>query len=565
MEDATLPEENRTFRVMALHALAYCERLFYLEEVEEIRVADAAVFAGRTLHEELDEPGEIVELTLESATLGVRGRLDAVRRRDGTLFPVEHKRGRARRDAQKKPCAWDSDRVQAAAYAMLLEEHAGVPVPEARIRYHKDSATVRLPITEVERAEVRRHVDRARELCASPERPPVTKNERLCVRCSLAPVCLPEEARFAEATVESTAEEPTRAGKTDAPPVVRLYPPDTEARSLHVVTQGARVGRSADMLLVSETAGDDSKIGVREVSDVVVHGYAQVSTQALRFCADNEIPVHYVTVTGSYIGTFSGPTGGVQRRIRQFRGLCDDALALGLARRLVMAKIEMQLRHILRASRKADALRERVTSNLTTMRLALRGCARAKDRDEMMGQEGLAARAYFAALAEMVVPEAGDAMRPAGRTRRPPLDRFNALLSFGYSLLFRDVQSAVLRVGLEPSFGVLHQPRSSAYPLVLDLAELFRVPVVDLAVLGAVNRRTFDPALDFAISGRQVWLSESGRRKAIDVYERRKHEEYRHDLLGFSLSYARMMELEARLLEKEWSGEPGLFATFRIR
>ena len=70
---------------------------------------------------------------------------------------------------------------------------------------------------------------------------------------------------------------------------------------------------------------------------------------------------------------------------------------------------------------------------------------------------------------------------------------------------------------------------------------------------------------DFAGTGRQVWLSESGRRKAIEVYERRKHEEYRHDLLGFSLSYARMMELEARLLEKEWSGEPGLFATFRIR
>jgi CRISPR-associated protein Cas1 len=95
--------------------------------------------------------------------------------------------------------------------------------------------------------------------------------------------------------------------------------------------------------------------------------------------------------------------------------------------------------------------------------------------------------------------------------------------------------------------------------------ELFRVPVVDLAVVAAVNRRTFDADADFAVTGSQVWMSDGGRKKLIEVYERRKHEEYRHPALGFSLSYARMMELEARLLEKEWSGEPGLFARFRLR
>ena len=92
-----LTDNTPTLRVMALHALAYCPRLFYLEEVEEIRVADEAVFAGRTLHAELDEPGDVVELTLESSALGIRGRLDAFRRRSGEVFPVEHKRGRARR------------------------------------------------------------------------------------------------------------------------------------------------------------------------------------------------------------------------------------------------------------------------------------------------------------------------------------------------------------------------------------------------------------------------------------------------------------------------------------
>ncbi|MBI4700881.1 MAG: type I-MYXAN CRISPR-associated endonuclease Cas1 [Deltaproteobacteria bacterium] len=537
------PPEPPTLRVMALHALAYCERLFYLEEVEEIRVADAAVF---------------VDLTVESAILGLRGRFDAVRRRDGGLYPVEHKKGRSRKGDDGAPAPWDSDRLQAAAYALLLEEHAGRPIAEARIRYHKDNVTVRLPITEAERRDVAAAVARARALAVSPDRPPVPSDERRCVRCSLAPVCLPEETRLARAIEDHAPEQQT-------PTPVRLYPPDTERRSLHVVTQGARVGRSGEAFSVAERGEKAVTVGAREVSDIVLHGFAQISTQALRLCAGEEIPVHWVTTSGAHIGAFGGHSGGVQRRIRQYRGLCDDALALRLARRLVLAKLGAQLRYVLRATRKADALRAQMSESIATLRTSLRGAARAPSRDSLRGHEGTGSRAYFAALAGLVVPEAGDAMRPQGRTRRPPEDRFNALLSFGYGLLLRDVLSAILRVGLEPAFGFMHQPRSAASPLALDLMELFRVPVVDLAVLGAVNRRAFDPAADFAVAGKQIWLSDQGRPKMIEAYERRKHEEYRHDAVGYSLSYARMMELEVRLLEKEWSGEPGLFARLRLR
>lgn len=120
-EDSTEP----LIRVMALHALAYCERLFYLEEVEEIRIADPAVYAGRRLHEELaaSDEGDSVSLTLESGTLGLKGKVDCLRRRDGQLIPDEHKRGRARR-GDEKPEPWPSDRIQVCAYTLLLEEHA---------------------------------------------------------------------------------------------------------------------------------------------------------------------------------------------------------------------------------------------------------------------------------------------------------------------------------------------------------------------------------------------------------------------------------------------------------
>jgi CRISP-associated protein Cas1 len=186
-------------RVMALHALAYCERLFYLEEVEEIRIADEAVYAGRRLHEELTtDEGELVSMVLESEVLGLRGKVDCLRRRDGRLIPYEHKRGHAAKGAAG-PEAWPSDRLQASAYALLLEEQTGSAIEEARIRYHADNVTVRVPIDTAARETVAKAMARARELRESVERPPVTQNDRLCLRCSLAPVCLPEEERLAAA------------------------------------------------------------------------------------------------------------------------------------------------------------------------------------------------------------------------------------------------------------------------------------------------------------------------------------------------------------------------------
>ncbi len=550
-------DDAPTLRVMALHALQYCERLFYLEEVEEIRVADAAVWAGRRLHRELAAGEYLVELVMESEALGIRGKIDALRRRDGSLHVVEHKRGRARTGEGGEAQAWDSDRVQSVAYAMLLAEHLGKPVEEARVRYHASGVTVRIAVGDEQRREVLAVIERARALRGATERPPVTDDERRCPSCSLAPVCLPEESRFGR-KVEDGA-------PTEKP--LRLFPADAERRSLHVVTQGARVGRADRRLVVKDREGGVTEMAAREVSDVVLHGMPQISTQALRLCADEGIPVHLVTMAGTLLGTFGGATTAVQRRVRQYRALAGDDGTLGfeLARRVVQGKVEMQLRHLLRASRGEAAVREGLASEVDALRASVRGVAKASARAELMGYEGHGAKAYFAGLATLVRPGAGEELVPRGRSRRPPKDRFNALLSWGYGLLYRDVVTALVRVGLEPALGVLHQPSSTALPLALDVMELFRVPMVDVPVLGAVNRRTFDAEEDFSVSGEQVWLSASGRKKMLEVYERRKHEEYRHPALGYSLSYVRMVELEARLLEKEWSGEPGLFARLRMR
>jgi CRISPR-associated protein Cas1 len=198
-----MTNSHTVLRVMSLHALAYCERLFYLEEVEEMRVADARVYAGRRLHVEIerDEEGDWHTLELESAAWGLRGKVDCLRKRDGALIPYEHKRGRSARSVEGTPQTWGSDRIQIIAYAALVAEHMGQVIPEARVRYHADNVTVRVAIDEQAFADLRAAIDRAHELQATIERPPVTTNERLCAKCSLAPVCLPEEARLADCGV----------------------------------------------------------------------------------------------------------------------------------------------------------------------------------------------------------------------------------------------------------------------------------------------------------------------------------------------------------------------------
>jgi CRISPR-associated protein Cas1 len=541
--------DHPPLRIMSLHALAYCERLFYLEEVEEIRVADHRVYAGRTLHEaEIpDDGGELVSVTLESAVWGIKGKLDYLRYRDGARVPFEHKRGRSKGDE-----AWESDRLQLTAYAVLLAEHLGQPIGEGRVRYHANHKTVRVPIDDDAVAALTHAIGRARVLASSVQRPPVSRNENLCARCSLAPVCLPEEERLA-ADAEDSA--------LPAGPLPRLFPEIDERRVLHVTDPGMRVGKHSEEIIVTPRDGEAHRVPGHDVSAIVLHGAAQISSQAIHYCLAHDIGVHWLTGGGQYAGGIQ-PPGGVQRRHRQFNGLADPALTLQLARRLARTKIENQIHFLLRGSR-ARGVREELDPAIQGMRAELRGLERDDQLDAVRGHEGMAGRHYFSALPRLIDPGQTH-MHFDGRHRRPPTDAFNAALSFGYALLYRDIMATIITVGLDPAFGILHTPRSAAYPLALDLMELFRVTLWDMPLVAAINRHQWTDE-HFTTTGKQVWLSETGRKLAIELYETRKQERWRHPVVGYSLSYQRAMELETRLLEKEWSGAPGLFARMRLR
>ncbi|MBW4653194.1 MAG: type I-MYXAN CRISPR-associated endonuclease Cas1 [Kaiparowitsia implicata GSE-PSE-MK54-09C] len=545
-------EPQETIRVNALHALNYCPRLYYLEEVEQLYTQDAAVFAGRRLHVELekDEDGDWQQFVLENDGLGLRGKVDALRTRNGQTIPYEHKRGRCYRGQDNKPQVWESDRIQVLAYALLIEVELGIVVPEGRVRYHADNVLVHVPLDELGRQDVMNCIERARTLRLSPERPPVASNERLCARCSLAPVCLPEEARLAQGTSEQA---------------VRLFPEDDERQVIHVTEAGTRIGKSGDQFKITKRDGKTVTLPSRQVSQLVVHSYAQLSTQAIYFCAEQEVGIHFISGGGRYLASLDTRQGSIQRRIKQYKALTNPEQCLQLARQLVECRGQSQRKFLMRGQRNADAYKEALEQAIDQMQKTLKSVSNAKSIPSLLGIEGNLAATYFGVLPYLISDNVALGMKFSGRNRRPPKDRFNALLSFGYAMLLKDVMNAILTVGLEPTLGFYHQPRTQAPPLALDLMEIFRVPLVDMPVMASVNRNQWDVEADFNVQRDQVWLSDEGRRKFISLYERRKEESWKHPVTQYSLTYRRLIELEVRLLEKEWMGEGGLFAQLVVR
>lgn len=426
------PEEKPLLRVMGLHSLLYCERLFYLEEVEKIALADANVYAGRTLHEEIqvdnDEIHRVETFEHTSETLQLTGKVDRLQKRNGNWIPYEHKRGKSKSEGKDKG-AWDSDIAQVTGYALLIEEQSGREITEGRIKYHRDNVLVKIKIDEERKAWARKLIANGLILMRSSERPAVAENENLCLKCSLAPICLPEENRIA---------------RDEAYDAIRLFPPVREKKSIHVSGYDANVKKKGDGLLIQKWGDASAKavIPIQEVDSLSLHGNVQISTQVISFLAYHDIPVHFFSRSGSYIAGLNHNFENTRRKIRQFQALEKSEFCLYLIRKLALAKCESQVRYILRATRGKRSAK--LEANIQRMRELIKPILPCDNVDSVRGYEGSIARIYHESMASLISDTISDAMKPDGRTKRPPKDRYNAALSFLYSLLYKMVHQAII-------------------------------------------------------------------------------------------------------------------------
>lgn len=369
-----------------------------------------------------------------------------------------------------------------------------------------------------------------------------------CPRCSLVGICLPDEINSLRA-------------RDDAGAVRQLVPARDDALPLYIQSAGARVGKRGDELTVELRDGTRERARIGDTSHVALFGNVQISTQALQELCARGIAVSYLSAGGWLYGVTRGMDHkNTELRRLQFAVAADPARCLALARRFTVVKIR-NARTLVRRNAEAAAVRA-----LDRLKELVEAAESASSLESLLSIEGTAARVYFDAFSTMLRPP-DEADRMAfdfdGRNRRPPRDPINALLSFGYAMLAKDVVVTLIAVGFDPFLGFYHQPRYGRPALALDLMEEFRPLIVDSVVLGAVNTGAIKRG-DFIARG-GVALTPAGRSACLRAYERRMDELVSHPVFGYRISYRRVLEVQVRLLARHLAGELAEYPPFVTR
>lgn len=330
--------------------------------------------------------------------------------------------------------------------------------------------------------------------------------------------------------------------------------------TIYVTSEDAWLRKDGANIVVEADGAERGRAPLHMIGGVVCFGRPGASPALMAACAEAGIALSFLTPNGKFLARVEGPrTGNVTLRRTQYRIADDPARAVPIVRGIVAAKAANQRTVIRRALRDhAAGMTEaaRVAAEQAEVRLgdAARRTLRAPDVDTLRGIEGEAAAVYFAVFDHLI--RAGDgAFAFRGRSRRPPLDRINALLSFLYAMLGHDCRSALESVGLDPQVGFLHADRPGRASLALDLMEELRPVLADRLALSLVNRRQID-AGDFTIEpGGAVSLKDDARKAVLVAWQERKRDELRHPFLGESVTLGLVAHLQALLLSRHLRGD----------
>lgn len=335
--------------------------------------------------------------------------------------------------------------------------------------------------------------------------------------------------------------------------------------TIYVTSEDAWLKKDGANLVVEVEREERGRAPLHMLDGVVSFGRTGASPALMAACAEGGIALSFLTPNGRFLARLEGPrSGNVLLRRAQHRAADDPSRALPIVRGLVAGKAANQRTVLRRALRDhGEAMPQR--SAIEDVERRLGWCARrALVADEVAvvrGIEGEAAAAYFGVFDHLLLVP-GDAFRFTTRSRRPPLDRVNALLSFLYAMLGHDCRSALESVGLDPQIGFLHADRPGRSSLALDLMEELRPVLADRLALSLINRRQLGVA-DFRVEeGGAVSLTEGARKAVLVAWQERKRDELRHPFLGESAPLGLVPHLQALLLARHLRGDLDAYPAF---
>lgn len=335
--------------------------------------------------------------------------------------------------------------------------------------------------------------------------------------------------------------------------------------TLYLTQDNFYLTRERDNIVVKQEGKVVSRFPYRIIDGIVCFSYLGASPFLIELCAKNQINLSFHTPQGHFCGRFVGPTNGNVLLRREHYRLADHERSIEYAKRFILAKVSNSRKYLLRFKRDH---RDRIDSQLfedinTELTWALEQIQSAPDKETLLGIEGQAANQYFRAFNDLILADK-KTFQFNGRTRRPPQDCINAIMSFGYSLLTYECQSALESVGLDSYVGFYHTDRPGRASLALDLVEEFRSYIVDRFVFSLINKGQLSKKhFDIKENG-SVILTEKGRAIFIEAWQKRKHTEVEHPFTKEKVKLMLLPYVQAQLLAKAIRGELESYPPFLI-
>ena len=327
--------------------------------------------------------------------------------------------------------------------------------------------------------------------------------------------------------------------------------------TLFVMTEVVYLALENDNVVVHQSEKVLAKVPLHSIEGIMCFSYKGASPALMGRCGEIGVSMSFYSPRGRYYCSILGEENrNVLLRREQFRFADDANAALDYAKSFIIGKI-YNAKWVLERTKRDHALRvnvERLTEQSGKLSIALSSARQSSSMDELRGVEGLAAKDYFYAFDDLVLRNKDDFFF-TGRSRRPPLDRLNALLSFCYSILTNDCIAALQGVGLDPYVGFMHTDRPGRASLALDLVEEFRPVLADRFVLTLVNTGAVKPD-DFEIrENGGVFLSDSGRKKVLSAWQKKKSEQILHPFLQEKIPWGLVPYVQALLLTRAVRGD----------
>jgi CRISPR-associated protein Cas1 len=327
--------------------------------------------------------------------------------------------------------------------------------------------------------------------------------------------------------------------------------------TLFITTQDAYLSKEGETVVVSVEKETKLQLPIHTISSIVCFGRVSMSPFLMGFCAENNVAVSFLTEYGRFLASVRGETSGnVLLRREQYRRADDKKSSCLIARSVLLGKLSNCRSVLLRALRDhaeklADSNIERVAKRLS---FSIDQAQRTEDLDVIRGIEGESARDYFGVFNDLIVSQKSD-FEFIERSRRPPLDNVNCLLSFIYTLVMHDVRSALESVGLDSYVGFLHRDRPGRPGLALDIMEEFRPFLADRLVLSLINREQVNKKGFTKSESGAVLMDDDTRKTVLVAYQKRKQEEMEHPFIKETVQIGLLFYIQALLLARHLRGD----------